>query len=93
MELSEMKTKLDELNERRSSLLNKIERIKGRKEQGETRLKELEAECKELGVDPEDIEETVAALETRLQKSLFDLEKDMEEAEARMAPFLEKLGL
>ncbi len=65
---------LNQLIQRRNQLTQELERLRGRKEQAQRNLSELESECREKNIDPDKIEETLKELWARYQRRVPELE-------------------
>lgn len=79
---------LDQVVERRKKVAEALERLKGRKEQAETSLAAVEEECRAKNIDPEKIDDILKQLEGKYKGLIEDLNKDTEEAERALAPFI-----
>jgi chromosome segregation ATPase len=79
---------LDQIVERRKKVAEALERLKGRKEQAESNLAAVEEECRTKKIDPEKIDEIIEQLEGKYRTLVEELEKDTEEAERALAPFV-----
>jgi chromosome segregation ATPase len=79
---------LDQIVERRKKVAEAIERLKGRKEQAESGLAAVEAECRAKNIDPDKIDDIIAQLEGKYREQISVLKKDTEEAERALAPFI-----
>mgnify|MGYP001044446156 CR=1 FL=1 len=80
--------KLEKVVQRRKKVVDDLTRLRGRKEQAEANLSEVEEECRAKNIDPDNIEEIISKLEGKYSKLIEDLEKDTEEAERALAPFV-----
>jgi|GEM_PF-3517880 len=80
--------RLEDAIRRRTEILAHIERIKGKKEAAESNLKAAEEACRSRKVDPDDIDGYIEKLETRYEQLVSDLERDIEDLEEQLAPFL-----
>lgn len=82
--------RLDEAIRRRDDAAAKKQRIEGRLEAAKTALEEVEAECREKGVDPENLDATIDKLAERYGAAVEQLEQEVEAAESALAPFLKE---
>lgn len=76
---------------RRDTLDASCRRLEGRLEAARTALAAVEAECREKGVEPDQIDSTIKLLEERFNSLLSQLEKDLGAAETALAPFTKEM--
>jgi predicted nucleic acid-binding Zn-ribbon protein len=86
--MSNLDQRLDAIVQKRKKIRADVDRLKGRKEQAEANLRAVEEECRGKKIDPEKIDETIKQLESKYEKLVEDLEKDITEAEGALAPFV-----
>lgn len=79
--------RLEVVLKRRTAAIAKVQRIRGRLEASEQTVREVEAECRAKGVEPNQLDATIETLSTRYQKSVEQLEREVDGAEEALAPF------
>jgi len=79
--------RLEAVLQRRTTVLAKVQRVRGKLEASEQAVKDIESECRSKGVEPDQLDSTIETLTTRYQKSVEQLEQEVEEAEKALAPF------
>ena len=82
--------RLDAAIARRNAVAEKKQRIEGRLESARASLKAVEAECREKGIDPDNLEATINQLEEKYRSSVEALEQQVADADAALAPFLKE---
>lgn len=82
--------RLNEAIERRDKLAANKQRIEGRLEAARTARDQVEAECREKGVDPDNLDRTIEQLEERYRAAVEDLEVKVAAAEEALSPFLKE---
>lgn len=85
--MTDYATQLQAATKRRSEIVSKVERLKGRLEEAETNLAAVEDECRAKKIEPEQIDEAISKLETRFNKEMKTLQTAMESAETALTPF------
>jgi len=81
---------LTALVQRRDTLRENIQRVRGRLDSARQELADTEAECRSKKVDPDKIDTVITQLEQRLETEVTDLSARLEQAEIQVAPFLEE---
>lgn len=76
--------------ERRDKLSATIQRVEGRMEVEKKNLEQIEAECREKGLDPETLDQTIKTLKERYESEVAALEQAVAEAETALQPFLQE---
>jgi len=89
--MENMEKTLSDLISRRKRLFEGIGRLEGRKEEAESNLARVEQECRDFGVDPENLEKEVHELELECKSKLEALCAETDSAEAKILPHLEEL--
>ena len=79
--------RLEAVLQRRTKVLAKVQRIRGKLESSEQAVQDIEAECRSKGVEPDQLDTTITTLTIRYEKSVEQLEREVEEAELALAPF------
>ena len=79
--------RLEAVLQRRTQVLAKVQRVRGKLEAAEQAVQDIEAECRAKGVEPDKLDKTIQTLTDRYQKSVEQLEQEVEEAEQALAPF------
>lgn len=79
--------KLSSLIKRRGSLETEVQRLKGRKEQAEKNLAQIEEECRSKKIDPSKIDEVIAELERLYVSQVEELETDIKNAEQALSAY------
>lgn len=82
--------RLDAALERRSDLEAKRQRLEGKLESARKNLSAVEAECREKGVDPDKLDDTITKLTDKYQSLIETLERAVEEADTALAPYLKE---
>lgn len=80
--------RLDQAVKESKKLQTAIERLQGRKEQAEANLKAIQEECEAKKINPEKIDETIDQLTKKYESLIEDIEKQVEEAQEALAPFV-----
>lgn len=75
---------------RRDKVREDIQRIKGRLDSARSDRTSVETECRQRGVDPEQLDTVIEQLEKRLVDAVGELETQIQEAESAVAPYLEE---
>lgn len=86
--MSDLDADLEAVLARRKKVAEALERLRGRKEQAEANLAQIEQECRDKKIDPEKIDEIIQQLEDKLRDLIQKLDKDTQEAEQALAPFV-----
>ena len=81
---------LEALLGRRDKVREDIQRIKGRLDSARSDRTSIETECRQRGVEPEQLDTAIDQLEKRLADAVGDLETQIQEAESAVAPYLEE---
>ena len=76
--------------EKRDRVKTEIERLKGRLEEAQNRLKAVEEKCRERKLEPSKLDAAIKKLEEAYVSSVEDFNKKVSEAEEALAPFLSK---
>jgi chromosome segregation ATPase len=82
--------RLDEAINKRNQIAANKQRIEGRLEAARKSRDEVEAECREKGVDPKKLNKTIKQLEDRYRASVEDLEAKVATAGEAINPFLKE---
>ena len=85
--MSDLAAQLQNATKRRTEIVSKVERLKGRLEEAETNLAAVEDECRAKKIEPNQIDEAIAKLEARFEKEMKTLQSAMDSAEAALEPF------
>lgn len=80
--------KFEEILARRNRVSETLERLKGRKEQAEEALRQVEEECRAKSIDPNQIDEVIRQLELKYAGLINELEQETKKAEEALGPFL-----
>jgi len=75
---------------KRNDLDAQKQRIAGKLEAARKALADVEAECREKGIDPDKLPETIKKLSERYEAMITKLEQEVETAEAALAPYLKE---
>jgi chromosome segregation ATPase len=86
--MSNLDQELEQVVQKRKRLRADIERLRGRKEQAEANLAQIEAECRSKNIDPEKIDQILEQLETKYRDLVEELKRDTDAAERALAPFV-----
>lgn len=86
--MSSLDESLEEALTRRKRVSETLERLKGRKEQAEANLAQIEEECRAKKIDPEKIEEVIQQLENKYRAIVKEIERETQEAERALEPFV-----
>jgi len=79
---------LEDLLARRDAARDNVSRVKGKLEAARTELKDVEEECRQRKVKPENLEDAIQKLSERLDSDVVSLTKEVERAEIAIQPFL-----
>jgi len=85
--MSDITKQLQEATRRRTDIVSKVERLKGRLEEAETNLAAVEDECRAKKIEPGQLDEAIAKLEARFDKEMTNLQTAMDKAQAALEPF------
>lgn len=86
--MSNLDQELEQVVQKRKQLRADIERLRGRKEQAEANLAQIEAECRSKNIDPDKIDEILEQLEAKYRALVEELKRDTDAAERALAPFV-----
>ncbi len=78
---------LQDATRRRTEIVAKVERLKGRLEEAETNLTAVEDECRSKKIEPNQIDDAISKLEARFGKEMKTLQAAMAKAESALEPF------
>lgn len=73
---------------RRDRVQQDVNRIKGRLDSARAEVAKVEAECRQKGIEPDNLESTIDQLTEKYNKALVDVETRISKAEADIAPYL-----
>lgn len=79
--------RLDEALSRRDALQRDVERLKGRLDAARQAQARVEEECRNKGINPNDLDATLEKLAQRYQAAVSDLETRITAAEEAVKPF------
>lgn len=82
--------RLDAVLKRRDALSAEVQRIKGRLEAARNTQSEIEAECREKGIEPDKLETTIEKVTTRYNDLVTQLEQEVEAASQALDPYLQE---
>ena len=83
-----LRQRLDSAVARRDQAARSAERVQGRLDSARKTVEEVEAEIRARGVEPDKLDETLVAVETKLTGLVTDLEGRIAQTERDIAPFL-----
>lgn len=86
--MSNLDQQLEAVIQQRKRLQAELERLRGRKEQAEENLADIEKEIRSKGIEPSEIEEKLHQLEERYSTLVTELKQDTDAAERALAPFV-----
>jgi len=72
----------------RNTLVAEIQRIEGRLEAAQSQLDQAEAECREKGIEPDQLDSALSRLDERYTKLVDGLEAEIADARAALAPYM-----
>lgn len=87
--MGDLKQRLNSAVERRDAAVLNTERVQGRLDSARKNVQDVEAEIRKRGVDPDELDTTIKAVETKLTGLVTDLEARITQSEQEIAPFLE----
>lgn len=87
--MSGLDTRIQEAVQKREQLAKEVQRLSGRREEAEARLRQIDDRCREQGLDPAHLDATILELETRCSELVLALERDLQTAAHTLAPYLE----
>jgi len=85
--LVSLEKELEDLLERKEQVTQSYQRLEGRREAAKNQLDALKKECLDMGVEPIKLDETIAALETKLKSGIESLKEKIKLAEEDLKPF------
>lgn len=85
-----LKERLEEAIRRREALALKHQRVMGRIEENDLAMEALRADCRAKNLDPEQLDATIARLESALEQFLGELEAQLTQAERALEPYTKK---
>lgn len=77
----EIKRRLSSLQSRRDEAARTVERSKGRLEEAERAMADLEAECRSKGLDPDNLDASIEKIRLALNTSLQKYEGEIQRVE------------
>jgi transcriptional regulator NrdR family protein len=86
--MSDLDQRLEAAVQKRKKLASDMERLRGRKEQAESNLAAIKEECLEKNINPEKIDDTLEKFTEKYAVLVQDIEKQTEEAEKSLAPYV-----
>ena len=86
--MANLDQQLEAVIQQRKRLQAELERLRGRKEQAEENLADIEKEIRSKGIEPSEIEEKLRQLEERYSTLVTELKQDTDAAERALAPFV-----
>ncbi len=75
---------------RRDRAGKSVQQLQGRLAAAQEDVAKIEAECKERGVPPAKLDQAITQLEKRYDKAVSAFEADIEDAEGKLAPFIQE---
>lgn len=85
---SNLDQELEAVLARRKKVTEALERLKGRKEQAQANLAQIEEECRAKKIDPGKMDEVIQQLEDKYEALVKELDQDTQKAEQAIAPFV-----
>lgn len=82
--------RLQTVLDKRSTLEAQKQRLEGQLEAAQKDLADVEAECRDRGVDPDKLDDAIEKIQTRYEELVVELESGVAAAEAALAPYLTK---
>jgi transcriptional regulator NrdR family protein len=86
--MSDLDQRLETAVQKRKKVASDMERLRGRKEQAESNLAAIKKECIEKNINPEKIDDTLVKFTEKYEVLVQDIEKQTEEAEKSLAPYV-----
>ncbi len=83
-------SRLEAALNRRADLAAEVQRITGKLEAARKNLEEVEAACREKGVEPDKLDETIEKLTERYESDIEKLEQEVDAASQALAPYLKE---
>lgn len=87
--MSDLDGKLQELVNKRDSLAEHLRRLEGRRESAEKALEAVRKECRDLKVDPDQLDSLISTLESKYSSMVAELEEKITQSETALSPYLE----
>ena len=81
---------LDEALKRKQKLEKTLNRLQGRLDVAKSDKLKLDAEIREKGFDPDDLENVIERLGQQKEQLLLQLETHLQEAETKLLTYMEK---
>jgi chromosome segregation ATPase len=86
--VDDLDKRLEAATRKRDALAAERQKIEGRLEASKASLAAVEEECRSKGVDPDQIDAAIAKLEAKYAGLVEQLEREVEAADAALAPFM-----
>lgn len=86
--MADERTRIEDLIRRVNALAASVQRAEGRLLAEEKNYAALQQECRAEGLDPDNIDSSIASLQAELQSALAEAEAQVSAAERAVAPFL-----
>ena len=86
---SELDVRLKEAISNRDRLVSDSARISGRKDAADNALREVEAEIRSKKLDPDTLDQTIAALEDAYATEVATLEEAVDRSRKELTPYME----
>ena len=83
-----LQDELAALVKRRNDMHSEIQVLRGQLESARKRVKEVESEVRERGIEPSKLEETIKLLEQKGREEVDKIREELDQAEERLQPFL-----
>jgi DNA repair exonuclease SbcCD ATPase subunit len=87
MGVEELSKKWEVLKKKRTELVSKRDKIKGRLEAEKEQLKKIVDEIKAMGIEPKDLAKVLKEREEKIQSDLVSFEAAMLDAESKLKKF------
>lgn len=87
--MSDTDDRLEAVITRRNEVADLLRKLEGRREAALAQLKEAEDQCREINLDPDNLDSVIESLESKYSAAVSELEAGVEKAEQALAPYME----
>lgn len=89
--MDDLNRRLEIATKKRDTLNAECRRIEGKLEAAQAGLASVEAECRQKGFDPQDIDSVIEKLKGRYTQIVTQLENEVKAADVALTPFLKEI--
>lgn len=88
---ADLNTRLEQAIKKRDTISSEVQKLKGKLEAAKTNLSTLEGECRAKNLDPDNLEAVLAALNTKYEALVTELETKLGEADGKLQAYTSKV--